>query len=376
MSFEFLMRILTDYPFIYIFLFSCLIFLIMSFYFKKRVFKNICLILFSVFSVLCFFEVILVFQMDIFRYSEPDSDLTEYAGNFNVEHKIYVEDSKGEKKRHIFQKESDKENFLSKQQYNKIYDVKYTMIGKFLRFTKGDVLSENAYIFFGCSFTFGDGLNDDQTLPYYFSKFMQFRANVLNYGTIGKSTNFVFNILNTNLIDRYAGNAKNKHFIYSLIYDQIMRNFNFPQYGRSDNWLYKDGKWSRAKQPFGTVQIVFAKSFIFRKIFLPAIDESNGKFYEDYMIKSLKEIRNSVESKYNAKFTIIVWPSIEIDFKKRLAAEKFDMIELPEYLAGSQYKIQYDDHPTAKANEEVAGLLYEHIKQKQSEEVENDNKKN
>lgn len=376
MAVEFLHRVITDYLFVYIFSFGCLFFLILSFYFKKRVLKNTCLVLFSVFSVLCFFEIMLAFHMEVFRYSEPDREITEYIDELNIEHKIYVEDSKGERKRHAFKKESEKESFLCKQQYSKIYDVKYTMLGQFLRWTKGDIWSENAYIFFGCSFTFGDGLNDDQTLPYCFSKYMQFRENVLNYGVIGKSTNFVLNILNSNIIDRYARNAKNKHFVYSLISDQIMRNFNFPQYGRSDNWLYKDGKWHRAKQPFETVQIVFAKSFIFRKIFLPIIDESNNKFYEDYMINSLKEIRNLAKSKYNAKFTIIVWPSVKIDFKERLAMEKFDIIELPEYLEEEEYKIQYDDHPTAKTNEEIAKLLYEHIKKKNSEEVDNAGKTN
>lgn len=376
MAVEFLHRVITYYLFVYIFSFGCLFFLILSFYFKKRVLKNTCLVLFSVFSVLCFFEIMLAFHMEVFRYSEPDREITEYIDELNIEHKIYVEDSKGERKRHAFKKESEKESFLCKQQYSKIYDVKYTMLGQFLRWTKGDIWSENAYIFFGCSFTFGDGLNDDQTLPYCFSKYMQFRENVLNYGVIGKSTNFVLNILNSNIIDRYARNAKNKHFVYSLISDQIMRNFNFPQYGRSDNWLYKDGKWHRAKQPFETVQIVFAKSFIFRKIFLPIIDESNNKFYEDYMINSLKEIRNLAKSKYNAKFTIIVWPSVKIDFKERLAMEKFDIIELPEYLEEEEYKIQYDDHPTAKTNEEIAKLLYEHIKKKNSEEVDNAGKTN
>lgn len=82
------------------------------------------------------------------------------------------------------------------------------------------------------------------------------------------------------------------------------------------------------------------------------------------MINSLKEIRNLAKSKYNAKFTIIVWPSVKIDFKERLAMEKFDIIELPEYLEEEEYKIQYDDHPTAKTNEEIAKLLYEHIKKK------------
>lgn len=376
MELEFLHQVITDYLFVYIFSFGCLIFLAMSFYFKKRFLKNICLVLFSVFSVLCFFEIVLAFQMDVFRYSDPDKELADEREKFYIQHKIYIEENDRQKKRYVFKEEAEKDLFLSKKQYNKIYDVNYSVFGTFFRYTKGNLFSKNAYIFLGCFFTFGEGLNDDQTLPYYFSKMMRFKSNVLNCGMIGRSTNFSLNILNSNLIDRYAGRTKNKHFIYSLISDQIMRNFNFIQYGRSDNWLYKDGKWTRAKQPFEMVQIIFAKSYIFRKIFLPLIDQSNERFYEDYMIESLKEIRSLAKSKYGADFTIIVWPSIDVSFKKRLASEKFDIISLPDYFEPledeNQYKIPYDDHPTAKANEEIAELLYNHINKNIAAEADGD----
>jgi hypothetical protein len=317
------------------------------------------------------------FQMEVFKYSEPNKEFAKYIDNLQLEHKIYVEDKKGQRKRYSFKKEAEKEEFLSKKQYKIIYDVDYSMLGKFFRYTKGNISSEYAYIFLGCSFTFGDGLKDDQTLPYYFSKLKNFNANVLNFGVIGKSTNFGLNILNSDIINKYLTKAQNIHFIYSLISDQAFRNFNFNLYDRNDDWIYKNGKWMRIKQPFATVQIIFAKSYIFRKVFLPLIDESNKDFYENYLINSLNEIREIVKNKYNAEFTIIVWPSIEIDFKERLALEKFDIIELPGYFdppheEESQYRIPYDDHPTAKANEEIAQILYKHLKFSYMPEIKND----
>lgn len=369
-------KIVCEYPFIYIFLLLCFIFLILSFYSKKKNLRNIGMVFFSIFMVFCFFEIVLAFKMDPFRYDEPNKEILKNNNLSRTEYKVYIEDINGKKNRYGFRDESAKESFLSKRHCIKIYDVKYSMLDNFVRFTDGNSFSENAYIFLGCSFTFGDGLNDNQTLPYYFSKLMNFNENVLNLGIIGRSTNFTLNMLNCDYIEKYVGKAKNKHFIYSLILDHMMRNFNFMQYVRSDSWLYKNGVWERSWQPFGTIQLIFAKSCIFRKIFLPVIVKSNKNFYEDYMIMSLNNIRNLVETKYNAKFTIIVWPSVEIDFKTKLAIEKFDIIELPKYFEPqgevSQYRIPYDEYPTAKANKEIAEILYEHLKSAYNSETKND----
>jgi len=318
--------------------------------------------------------------MEPFRYDEPNKEILKNNDISRTEYKIYIEDVNGKKNRYGFNNETAKESFLSKRQCIKIYDVKYSISDNFVRLTEGNPFSENAYIFLGCSFTFGDGLNDNQTLPYYFSKLMNFNANVLNLGIIGRSTNFTLNMLNCDYIEKYVGKAKNKHFIYSLISDHMMRNFNFKRYYRSDSWLYEKGVWKRTEQPLGKIKIIFAKSCIFRKIFLARIEEWNKSFYEDYMIISLNKIRDLVKLKYNAKFTLIVWPSIEINFKKRLALENFDIIELPEYFEpheqGTQYKILYDDHPTAKANEEIAGMLYKHLRFVYNQEVKNEHKTN
>lgn len=65
-----------------------------------------------------------------------------------------------------------------------IYDANYTIDHNLLRQTlsckKGPPV-----VFFGCSFTFGDGVNDNETLPQNFSDLLDRKLRVLNLGFTG-----------------------------------------------------------------------------------------------------------------------------------------------------------------------------------------------
>lgn len=364
---ELIIKHFIDYEFVYIFLFCNLVFFISVIYIKNKFLRIINIILFSVFFGLFLFEFVLSFQMDKFEFSKPYEHISNESKNVYIQHKIYVEDEHGNKLRYGFENKLDKERFLKKKKYNKIYDVTCSIRTDGFRSTKGNPLSKQTYVFLGCSFTFGDGLNDDETLPYYFSELMNFKLNVLNFGVIGKGTNLAISILNNDLIYKYADKDADKYFVYSLIQAHASRPFDLVRYGGSDNWIYKDNEWIKTSsmQPFARIKVFFARSFIFRKIFLVIIDESNKEFYERYLINSLKEINRTVEQKYNSKLTIIVWPEVGETIVNELTNEKIDIIILPKYLIEHQYKIPYDGHPNAKANKEIAEILYQHIKNNQ-----------
>ncbi len=71
---------------------------------------------------------------------------------------------------------------------DRIYDVTYTIDSHGLRKTPGITASaaaRSAFLFFGGSFTFGEGLNDDETLPYQFAKELRFTHPVVNFGFSG-----------------------------------------------------------------------------------------------------------------------------------------------------------------------------------------------
>jgi len=65
-----------------------------------------------------------------------------------------------------------------------IYDVNYTIGSDGFRVTDQSQQETERINFFGCSFTFGEGLNDRETLPYYFAQYSD-SFKVKNFGFHG-----------------------------------------------------------------------------------------------------------------------------------------------------------------------------------------------
>jgi hypothetical protein len=73
-------------------------------------------------------------------------------------------------------------------------------------------------VFLGCSFTFGQGVNDSESLPYKFGALQD--VSTLNLGGIGYGIHHVYKIF----LDNYAKrDNSNKTFIYTLIPDHVLR---------------------------------------------------------------------------------------------------------------------------------------------------------
>ena len=264
-------------------------------------------------------------------------------------------------------------SFVEKQDndnYDIIFDSKYTMYenhyGEF-RYTLCNENSKEAYIFLGCSFTFGDGCGDNETLPYYFSELFNFKKNVINLGVPGKSTNTALNILNNNVFDELLiPQTKIKYFFYSLIEDHIIRNFS--KVYAQDYYLYKGDNFSYINAPFSKIENLFLHSYIFQKIFYHKLKKYNYQYYENYMIKSLKEMDKIIKDKYKSKLVVLLWNNnykeYSDNFLKQIKNSQLDYIFLPDGLniQDNMYKSTYDLHPRYKANKEIAEILYNHIK--------------
>lgn len=351
-----------NYEFVYIFLLISIIFLLISVFVKREIIRKILMIIFSIFFVFSVFEYMLSFKMGRFMPIDDFCTFNKINSNkkFSLEERGFVNHKNS---KIIYFVGNNKYSDIDFKNKKIIYDIKYSVYNNGFIYTKNNSLSQQTYIFLGCSFTFGEGLNDNETLPYKFSEIYNFEKNIINCGVKAKSINTTLSILNSEVFSPLMDKNSNiKYFFYSLIKDQIYGNFR--TYNPSDIKIYKDNKWIVNKQPYGLLKSIFARSRIFIKIFLPIIDEYNNNYYEDYMIKSLKEMSNIIEEKYNSKLTIIVWPD---DYGERFINElkdtKLDLIFLPGYFNSQEkgYKIKYDGHPTAKANEEIAKMLYNHI---------------
>lgn len=358
---EVLINHFLNYEFVYIFLFCSLISLIFAMFIQRKILKIIGIILFSIFFVLSSIEFLLSLYMPISQL-EFHKHYLKKIHNYNTVSRREIE-LVDNQKGISFCNTLINENFLKQHNYRIIFDVNYTTFENGFRYTECNVKSKTAYVFLGCSFVLGLGVKDNETLPYYFSKISGFNNNILNCGCPGLSTTAATNILENDIIDTFIKNSQIKHFFYSFIPDHIDRNFRIESNSMCiDSCKYQNNRWIRVQQPFGMFKVFFARSYIFRKVFLVIIDEYNKQFYEDYMISNLMEINKIIEEKYKSKFTVVAWPGAEEKFIENLKAN-LDVIMLSEYFnpREEKYIIPIDGHPSAEANKTIAQILYNHI---------------
>lgn len=361
-----------NHEFAYIFLISSLAFLIPAVFIRCKGIKLTSLILFSVFFMVALFEFLLSFYLpypitDFHKDYLKDADKDKI---FILKHKRFVDKSDNDRIEEYYYLKDEYDNYLqTKPRLSLVYDVKYTVYPNYFRYTQCKSDSDNNYIFLGCSFVFGVGLKDTETLPYNFSKLMSFKSNVLNCGVAGQGTTTALNILNNDIVRKFVKkDSSYSHFFYYFVDDHIIRNFEIESNAACiDSCQYLDGHWIRNKQPYGKIKLIFAKSYVFKKFILPLIDKHSRLFYEDYLIEDLKKMDAVVREKYNSKLTIVIWPVFG-PYIYKILNSGLDVVVIPNYFLSDDldYRIKYDGHPSAKANKEIAEILYNHINGKGS----------
>lgn len=360
------MEFINNYIFFIIFLTITFLFLILSIFFKIKIIKLISILLFSIFFVLSFFELFLSFHMSptkLLTYNKIlfDTQIEKDTKKLKVEH--YIELEKNKQRVLLKNEEIDEKHNFSNE--DMVYDVKYTLYKNNIRYTKSNKDSNDIYIFLGCSFVFGEGVNDTETLPYFFSEKFNFSKNILNFGICGKSTNTALSLFEKNIIDQFLSNKKNVlHFFY-IVFADYFRNFRIEATNTTcDNWLYLNNKWQRTKQPLESIKIIFSKSYIFMAIFQILIEQYYIPVYKQYFIDSLYKIERIVKEKYNANFTIIIYPDHMFNFNELKNTRLNTIVLKDKFNNFGTYRIERNGHPTAKANKEIANILFDYINKK------------
>lgn len=347
---------LTDNIFLYIFLFCSLIFIIPALIFKNKFLKTFFIVLFSLFVSLGAAEFICsltcVKYFPPYEYRIKDINETRLRSCRAI---CFFNSSGAKQKIELGPENID--NYDKNGEY--IYNALYNCYSNGLRYTKCNPDSQKTYIFLGCSMVFGEGLNDEETLPYYFSKLMNFDNNVINCGIRGHATNTALNILNGSFVEGCLKKSRVEYFIYSLIDDHLYRNFRMSEPG--DIWLYSGGRCFEADSPFRFVKHFFKRSCLFRNVFLKIIERHNKPFYEEYLVGSLKQMDKIIREKYKSRLIIIKWRSDSSILEKKMKDAGLQFILLPVYCEENGYTIKNDGHPAPKANEEIARILYNKI---------------
>jgi len=116
-----------------------------------------------------------------------------------------------------------------------VYDVKYSIGANGLRRSppdRGPDISA-CVLFFGGSFTFGLGLEDEETMPYQVGRLSNGRVRVYNFGVNGYGPHQMLSALESGRVDA-AINCRPTHVIYLAVWDHVARVAGLRPWQRHD----------------------------------------------------------------------------------------------------------------------------------------------
>lgn len=327
-------------------------------FFLKNIKKNIVLTLFSISFVLTLIEISLFL-------TNNQIDLNLKKDN------TYNKDVKYEKTYLGYQPKPGKHNHLIVSNGKILLDSIYTIGQDGFRITpKSDAINYSKKInFFGGSYTFGWGVNDDETLPYYFQNYNQ-SWKVKNYAINGYGAHQMLAQIENDpkiLEDINILITSNFHIPRS----SCKRDYSFgtPKYIIDDkNNLKRDGycanlllKSIQLPKIFGSIINRSEIKKLFDNIFLKP-KEINSRDIEIYIsiIKKTNKLIKENEKKFFVGYIKNNLNDIDQVIFQKLKKENINYIDLS-LKPKKNYEL-YDGHPNKKANIKRSKIISDHIK--------------
>lgn len=235
-----------------------------------------------------------------------------------------------------------------------------------------EVKSNNAALFFGCSYTFGEGVEDNETAASLFQQATRNEYKSLNFGVEGYGPHQTLAILENELEKEALENHKPKIAVYQMIPDHIFRlkrisgwDYFGPKYELiNDSDVQYQGSFN--SNFVGRSKVLLNKSYLFKNLTL------GNRTYDTIDIELLgsviKKSATLFEARYGGDFYVILWQERlgEKDLYQQIHKQLTDLgikvIEikniLPTFYPNSPtYIIEKDFHPNKNAHSLVAQYL-------------------
>jgi hypothetical protein len=276
-----------------------------------------------------------------------------------------------------------------------LYQVRYTIDDHGLRIASPSINTQkrqsNCLLFFGDSFTFGEGVKDDETMPYRVSERTERRYQAYNFAFLGYGPHQMLAQLQEGLVDAAIA-CKPAVAIYQALPDHVSRAAGLeawsqfgPKYvSAKDNLVLWKGQFEDEK-PHGVLERFRAvhrhlpketkryleKSAMYRALLFmhrPVNDDDI-----DVFLRIVDRSRQIIESRYaEASFHVVFWDfsgenpveSKIIDgLKQKGIPVHLISTILPEYRGHEErFKIHHaDGHPNSLAHDLVADYIVKTI---------------
>jgi len=276
-----------------------------------------------------------------------------------------------------------------------LYQVKYTIDDHGLRIAPPSVDTQrrksNCLLFFGDSFTFGEGVKDDETMPYRVSEKTKRRYQAYNFAFLGYGPHHMLAQLQEGLVDA-AIDCKPAVAVYQALPDHVSRAAGLeawsqfgPKYASAkDKLVLSKGRFEEEK-PHGVLgrfrafhrnlpkdaKRYLEKSAMYRALLFmhrPVNDDDI-----DVFLRIVDRSRQIIESRYTgASFHVVFW---DFSGESPVEAKIIDGLKqqgipihlistiLPEYRGHEErFKIHHaDGHPNPLAHDLVADYIVKTI---------------
>jgi hypothetical protein len=286
----------------------------------------------------------------------------------DLEYSINNEFGYHPKKNKVFIEKTFRNNELFKEN-------KYTInsFGHRVQFNKKD--NNSCLLFYGGSVTFGQSVNDDETLSYYTNRNLKYKHSVYNFAFNGYGPHQFLSKIENNYLEE-LNKCENVQVIYLYIDDHIGRTAGkrswgdkSPRYVLINKDIMQKGFFS--DYPFKIIMKLrknFRNSFVISKIY--NLDSVNQKD-EELFIKIINKIENNISQKFEkVNFVYLLW---DLNNSRNENIYRFfenkKIIEINLLNINENYKkngIEGDNHPTKE--------FYEHLSFEVAKYIRNYNK--
>ena len=259
-----------------------------------------------------------------------------------------------------------------------IYDVTYTIGADGLRVTpvRAERADHPAW-FFGCSFTIGEGVNDDQTLPSAYS--ISSGVQALNFGFHGYGPHQMLRMLETGYAKDIDPRSPSVIF-YNAISVHVERSAGLvswdkdgPKYSLAGDGVAYTGRFSDGALLARYLDKILDRSLIYQQVIRPRVFARVDADMDRYL-GIVKRSADFARDKYSSRLVVVLWdvfgdrsPASDVDsdvIATELAKRGVPVIRVSEALGREDYKKYYiegDGHPLPAGYAKVAELLARQI---------------
>ena len=251
---------------------------------------------------------------------------------------------------------------------NVIYDVLYSRDEEGRRITpdRGDK-ADTAILLFGCSFTLGMGVNDQETFAWQLGKILGEKFQVFNYGFMGYGAQQMLALIESGRLDACVQRYKKSYAFFLTIADHPRRCLGPGPFYQGPVYILENGAAKYAGRPKHILDSFFAHSLAYTHFKRAYHRRILAERAQNTHVAIIAKAMHEMDARYHAPFLTLIWPDY-IHAEPMLREKGVRTLPLtgamPDYAsAPGKYVIRGDGHPNALAHTRIAEALSAYILQ-------------